>query len=248
MSFASKIRVVPFAQPDCHVILTETVCSVVFFQGGVRSHDHTASITADKPPQDMFEIELEHLADGILIDALQRRPFVRRGPILTGDREVIGYEPRDPPLTPEARVEAALRSGDPEQLKEAIRAAGVTFIESKPALPALPAPDTKARGKVTIARLLKVDDSSIVAHVGYDAVTCTLEVGIKQASKAPTAKKKKGARRRPLKKAPIKPLPVLRYRYKDVPKEVFVGLATSLSAGTYFNEMVKPHYIGRRVP
>ena len=111
---------------------------------------------------------------------------------------------------------------------------------------AIPEPDTKARGKVVIHRLIPITDSSIIAHVGYDDRTCTLEVGIIKFFVKPTMTKRKA--KTPAKKVGTKSMRIIRYRYKDVPKEILVGILTAESAGTYFNVMVKPHYIGRRVP
>lgn len=102
----------------------------------------------------------------------------------------------------------------------------------------MPKPDTKARGKVVIMRLLKITDSSVVDHVGYDPRTCTLQVGI---TKTMNVKRNAKSRATPKRIA-------IRYRFKDVPAEIFLGILTAKSAGTYFNEMVRPHYIGRRVP
>ena len=83
--------------------------------------------------------------------------------------------------------------------------------------------------------------------VGYDAQTCTLEVGLIKLipppkKKAKAAKGKAGTRRAPPRRQ------VVAYRYKDVPAEILTGILTAASAGLYFNEMIKPHYIGRRVP
>jgi hypothetical protein len=109
----------------------------------------------------------------------------------------------------------------------------------------IPEPDTKARGKVTITRLVPITDSSVVDHVGYDPKTCTLEVGIKKFFvKPPTTKVKVKAKKGVTRGRTVR---VIRYRFKDVPSEIFLGIIAAESVGVYFNTMVKPHYIGRRV-
>lgn len=80
--------------------------------------------------------------------------------------------------------------------------------------------------RVRIARTFPCD-SSVVGYVGYDPKARVLEVSIK---------------------TPLWQGAPVRYRYKRVPPDKFLGLLDAKSMGVYFNTVIKPKYVAYRLP